>query len=138
MQPFFANVFVLRPSHHQVELAADVGELEDAVARGACDLLVVSHELDGHPSLQLTSRRCDREASGRGLGQEPEAFDIVRGRELPAWAADFDCASWAQFSLKFILSHPAVTCVLTETANPRHAADNLGAGFGRLPDEPTR
>ena len=65
-------------------------------------------------------------------------FDIVRGHELPAWAAEFDCHSWAQFSLKFILSHPAVHCVLTETANPRHAADNLGAGYGRLPDEAER
>jgi diketogulonate reductase-like aldo/keto reductase len=65
-------------------------------------------------------------------------FDRVRGHDLPGWAAEFDCGSWAQFSLKFILSHPAVTCVLTETANPRHAADNIGAGFGRLPDERTR
>ncbi len=67
-----------------------------------------------------------------------EYFNIVRGHELPAWAADIDCESWAQFSLKFILSHPAVTCVLTETANPRHAEDNLGAGFGRMPDEKQR
>ena len=65
-------------------------------------------------------------------------FDIVRGRDLPAWAADFDCASWAQFSLKFILSHPAVTCVLTETANPKHALDNFSAGLGRLPDTAER
>lgn len=65
-------------------------------------------------------------------------FDIVRGRALPEWAADFDCASWAQFSLKFILSHPAVNCVLTETANPDHLVDNLGAGFGRMPDEAHR
>jgi diketogulonate reductase-like aldo/keto reductase len=65
-------------------------------------------------------------------------FDIVRGRELPGWAADFNCESWAQFSLKYILAHPAVTCVLTETANPKHALDNLGAGFGRLPDEKER
>ena len=65
-------------------------------------------------------------------------FDRVRGHDLPGWAAEFDCESWAQFSLKFILAHPAVTCVLTETANPRHAADNIGAGFGRLPDGPTR
>lgn len=65
-------------------------------------------------------------------------FKRVRGHELPAWAADFDCASWAQFSLKFILSNPAVTCVLTETANPKHAADNIGAGFGRLPDDGER
>jgi len=65
-------------------------------------------------------------------------FDVVRDRELPEWAAGFDCESWAQFSLKFILSHPAVTCVLTETANPDHLRDNLGAGMGRLPDEATR
>ena len=65
-------------------------------------------------------------------------FSRVRGQELPAWAVEFDCESWAQFSLKFILSHPAVTCVLTETANPKHALDNIGAGFGRLPDEETR
>jgi len=65
-------------------------------------------------------------------------FDRVRGHDLPSWAAEFDCQSWAQLSLKFILSHPAVTCVLTETANPRHALDNIGAGFGRMPDETMR
>jgi aryl-alcohol dehydrogenase-like predicted oxidoreductase len=65
-------------------------------------------------------------------------FSIVRGKELPEWAAEFDCDSWAQFSLKFILAHPAVNCVLTETANPKHAVDNLGAGFGRLPDQATQ
>ena len=57
-------------------------------------------------------------------------FDLVRGKDLPPWADEFDCATWAQFSLKFILSHPAVTCVLTETANPKHAVDNLSAGVG--------
>ncbi|MEJ2604997.1 MAG: aldo/keto reductase [Gammaproteobacteria bacterium] len=67
-----------------------------------------------------------------------EWFRLVRGRALPPWAAEFDCDSWAQFSLKFILAHPAVTCVLTETANPKHAVDNVGAGFGPLPDEKTR
>lgn len=65
-------------------------------------------------------------------------FDVVRGHELPEWAAEFDCDSWAQFSLKFVLSHPAVTCVLTETANPKHMLDNIGAGFGRLPDDAMR
>jgi diketogulonate reductase-like aldo/keto reductase len=65
-------------------------------------------------------------------------FSIVRGHELPEWAAEFDCSSWAQFSLKFILSHPAVNTVLTETANPKHAVDNLGAGMGRLPDKAMR
>ncbi len=62
-------------------------------------------------------------------------FGRVSGRTLPDWAAEFDCATWAQFSLKYILAHPAVTCALTETTNPEHMADNIGAGFGRLPDE---
>ena len=65
-------------------------------------------------------------------------FGMVKGMELPAWAADFDCESWAQSSLKYIIAHPAVTCVLTETANPKHAIDNLGAGYGGLPDAVTQ
>ena len=65
-------------------------------------------------------------------------FPLVRGKKLPQWAADFDCESWAQFSIKYILSNPAVNCVLTETTKPHHAVDNLTAGFGRLPDDQTR
>ena len=65
-------------------------------------------------------------------------FGRVGGRELPEWAAEFDCASWAQFSVKYILAHPAVTCCLTETTNPSHMQDNIQAGFGRLPDGATK
>jgi aryl-alcohol dehydrogenase-like predicted oxidoreductase len=65
-------------------------------------------------------------------------FSIVKGHPLPAWAVEFDCTSWAQFSIKYILSHPAVVCVLTETSNPKHLLDNLGGGIGRLPDAATR
>ncbi|WP_420464046.1 aldo/keto reductase [Candidatus Palauibacter sp.] len=65
-------------------------------------------------------------------------FGRVSGRELPEWASEFDCASWAQFSLKYILEHPAVTCALTETTNPEHMEDNIQAAFGRLPDEATK
>ena len=67
-----------------------------------------------------------------------EYFGVVKGRKLPEWASEFDCESWAQFSLKFVLSHPAVNCAITETANPKHAVDNLGTGTGRLPDEKMR
>ena len=63
-----------------------------------------------------------------------EDFQKTKSRELPDWAAEFDCTSWAQFSLKYILAHPAVTCVLTETTNPEHMRDNLQAAFGPLPD----
>jgi diketogulonate reductase-like aldo/keto reductase len=65
-------------------------------------------------------------------------FPRVRGRELPDWAAQFDAGSWAQFFLKFVVSHPAVTCAIPATSNPRHATDNMGAGLGRLPDEDMR
>ncbi len=65
-------------------------------------------------------------------------FSRVRGRPLPDWAGEFDCSSWAQFFLKFVVSHPAVTCVIPATSNPNHLRDNMGAGLGRLPDEPTR
>ena len=65
-------------------------------------------------------------------------FGQVSGRELPPWVADFDCVSWAQFSLKYILAHPAVTCVLTETTNPEHMEENIQAGFGRVPDQATK
>lgn len=65
-------------------------------------------------------------------------FGLVSGRELPGWAADFDCASWAQFSLKYILAHPGVNCVLTETTNPQHMMENIESAFGRMPDETVR
>jgi aryl-alcohol dehydrogenase-like predicted oxidoreductase len=65
-------------------------------------------------------------------------FRQVAGKQLPAFAAEIDCTSWAQFFLKFILGHPAVTCPIPATSNPKHLADNLRAGFGRLPDAKQR
>ncbi len=61
-------------------------------------------------------------------------FKKLEGKPLPAWAAEFDCKTWAEFSLKYILAHPAVTCVLTETANPHHMEENALTASGRLPD----
>ena len=65
-------------------------------------------------------------------------FSRVRGKAVPPWATDFDCTTWAQFFLKYIVSHPAVTCAIPATNKPEHMADNMGAGYGRLPDQPTR
>ncbi len=67
-----------------------------------------------------------------------DLFRRVRGRDLPEWAAEFDCASWAQLFLKYLVAEPAVTCVIPATGNPAHMADNLKAGFGRLPDAQQR
>lgn len=65
-------------------------------------------------------------------------FQRAAGRELPEWAAEFDAKSWAQFFLKFIVSHPAVTCVTPSTTKPVNMIDNIGGGIGRLPDEAMR
>jgi aryl-alcohol dehydrogenase-like predicted oxidoreductase len=65
-------------------------------------------------------------------------FDRVRGKPLPPWAGELGCASWGQFFLRWIVSHPAVTCVIPATSKPRHMADNLAAGHAPLPDEGQR
>jgi diketogulonate reductase-like aldo/keto reductase len=65
-------------------------------------------------------------------------FRRVRGRALPEWAAEFDCANWAQLFLKYIIAEPAVTCAIPATSNPKHMADDLEAGTGRLPDATQR
>jgi aryl-alcohol dehydrogenase-like predicted oxidoreductase len=62
----------------------------------------------------------------------------VEGKELPEWAAEFDAKSWAQFFIKYALSHPAVTVVTPATSQARHMVDNIGAGIGRLPDDAMR
>jgi diketogulonate reductase-like aldo/keto reductase len=65
-------------------------------------------------------------------------FAHVRGRPLPKWAAELGCRTWAQFFLRYILSHPAVTCVIPATGNPAHALDCCEAGREPLPDEAAR
>lgn len=65
-------------------------------------------------------------------------FRAARSQPLPAWAAEFDCASWAQFFLKWVLAHPAVTVAIPGTGKAEHALDNLGAATGRLPDPAQR
>ena len=69
--------------------------------------------------------------------QAGRLFRATAGRELPDFAREF-AASWGQFFLKFIISHPAVTCVIPATSKPHHMADNLGAGFGNMPDRNMR
>ncbi|MDJ0709790.1 MAG: aldo/keto reductase [Woeseiaceae bacterium] len=69
--------------------------------------------------------------------QAGRLFDVVRGKQLPDFATEF-ADSWGQFFLKFITSHPAVTCAIPATSKPHHMADNLSAGFGNMPDPATR
>ena len=69
---------------------------------------------------------------------EGAMFRRVRGKPLPPWAAEIGVASWAQYFLKWIVGHPAITCVIPGTGKPEHVADNVAAGFGALPDEAMR
>jgi diketogulonate reductase-like aldo/keto reductase len=93
----------------------------------------------------LAAERIIPAAVDRGLAvianspfADGDYFGRLRGRALPDWAAEFDCESWAQFSLKYALGNPAVTCVIPATSNARHMMDNARAGFGRLPDPEMR
>jgi aryl-alcohol dehydrogenase-like predicted oxidoreductase len=67
-----------------------------------------------------------------------DLFRRLRARPLPDYAAEIGCASWAQLMLKFIVSHPAITCTIPGTSKVEHLRDNMQAGTGRLPDEKLR
>jgi diketogulonate reductase-like aldo/keto reductase len=67
-----------------------------------------------------------------------DLFSRTRAKPLPDWAAEFDCQSWAQFFLKWIVANPAVTCAIPATNKPRHLKDYMGGGIGRLPDSKMR
>ena len=65
-------------------------------------------------------------------------FDRFARHRLPDWAAEIDCENWAQFFLKFIISHPSVTCAIPATSRVGHLQQNMGAAYGRLPDQAMR
>ncbi|HYW03718.1 MAG TPA: aldo/keto reductase [Gammaproteobacteria bacterium] len=102
-------------------------------------------QLNYNIAVRDAERRLLPAAADRGVAtliNEPfgsgSLFRRTRGRPLPDWAAGIGCGSWAQYFLKFILGHPAVTCVIPATADPGHEADNVRAGYGRLPDAAER
>ncbi len=117
---------------------------------GELEQIMRSRPLD---FVQFTYNIVDREAEQRLLPLARERgiavlvnrpfrrgalIDAVQRHRLPAWAAEIDCANWAQFLLKFIVSHPAVTCAIPATSQVAHVIENMGAARGRLPDEAMR
>lgn len=76
--------------------------------------------------------------AGVSCGSGRNLFARVGDRPVPEWAAEFDATTWAQFFLKYVISHPAVTVARVGTTKPSHMLDNIGGGVGRLPDEVTR
>ena len=94
---------------------------------------------------RLTDERLLPLAHDRGIAtiinrpyQGGSLFRKVRGKPLPDWAGEIDCASWGQFFLKFIAGHPAVTCIIPATSKVRHILDNMAGGTGRVPDAAQR
>jgi diketogulonate reductase-like aldo/keto reductase len=152
--------------HNLVDLKTQLATLRKLKEAGRIRYIGVSHWVaSAHADLEKTLREeeldfvqlnysiVEREAEARllplaverrvaVLANRPlargELFDRVKGKPLPEWASSFDAASWGQFFLKFIVSHPAVTCAIPATAKVDHLRDNMGACFGRLPDPATR
>ena len=152
--------------HNLVDTDAHLATLAGWRQEGRVRYLGVTHyTASGHPGLEAAIRKhrpdfvqlnyslAEREAESRllPLAQAEGVAVLVnrplgqgrmlarlKGKPLPGWASEIDCASWAQLCLKFILGHPAVTCVIPGTRNATHLADNLGAARGRIPDAQMR
>jgi aryl-alcohol dehydrogenase-like predicted oxidoreductase len=152
--------------HNLLDVATHTRTLREWKAAGRIRYLGVTHYHEGayrelerlartreYDFVQLNYSMAEREADARLLAACADSgtavivnrpfshaglFGRVTGKLLPAWAADFDCASWAQFFLKWILGHPAVTCVIPGTGRLAHLRDNMQAGSGRLPDAAQR
>ena len=116
-------------------------DFERTMKAETLDFIQVDYALDNRE----TDKRILPLAAERGMAVminlpfgRGRLFNAVQGQKLPPWAAEFDCASWAQFFLKYIVSHPAVTCCMPGTAKVEYLLDNLGAARGRLPDAAMR
>ncbi|PYN34450.1 MAG: aldo/keto reductase [Candidatus Rokuibacteriota bacterium] len=116
-------------------------ELERVLRAETLDFVQVNYSLGEREA----ERRILPLARDRGvavLANRPFAegglFQRVRAQAVPSWAVEFDCESWAQFFLKWILANPAVTCAIPGTSRPQHLVDNLKAAVGKLPDEGMR
>jgi aryl-alcohol dehydrogenase-like predicted oxidoreductase len=152
--------------HNLLDVKTHLPVLRDMKARGTIRYLGVTHYQHGQfdtieklmkkeklDFIQIPYSIVDRLAEKRILPaakdtgtavivmtpfESGELFRKVKGKPLPALAADLDCTSWAQFFLKFIIGHPAVTCPIPATSKASHLVDNVGAALGRLPDPKQR
>lgn len=112
-------------------------EVEQILRTEKLDFLQINYSLMEPEAeqrlLPLAQERRIAVIANRPLGAG-DLFDKVRSKPLPDWATEFDCRSWAQFFLKWIVAHPAVTCAIPATDKPRHLEENMQGGIGRLPD----
>ncbi|KQP96731.1 aldo/keto reductase [Methylobacterium sp. Leaf117] len=117
------------------------GDLEALMKRETLDVIQVNYALDDRRAaeriLPLAAERGMAVMVNVPFGRD-RLFKAVQGRALPAWTAEFDCATWPQFFLKYVLGHAAVTCPIPGMAKAAYVEDNLGAARGRLPDAAQR
>ena len=125
-------------THYTASAHAEAGRW---LRTGRYDCLQINYSLAERDAektlLPLAMDRRVAVIANRPFG-EGALFRKVQGRALPPWAAELGIASWAQYFLKWIVSHPAITCAIPGTGNPRHVKDNLGAARGPLPDAAAR
>lgn len=159
--------FDLMQVHNMVDWEAHLPTLREWKAQGRLRYLgittshgrrhealleVIERERD-FDAVQFSYSIADREAEARLLPaaaahgkavivnrpfRTGELFELVAGKPVPAWAAELDCRTWAQYFLKFVISHPAVTCAIPATSSVEHMRDNMAALRGPLPDERQR
>ena len=161
-----ASSMDLMQVHNLVDVAVHTKTLEDWKAKGRVRYLGITHYTSSaygeverwlktgkYDFLQINYSLAERSAEDRLLPlamdkkaaviinrpfAEGAMFRRVRGKPVPEWAREFGAATWAQFFLKWIVSHPAVTCAIPGTGKPEHMLDNLGGGTGALPDAAMR
>lgn len=117
------------------------GELEKIISSTPLDFVQFNYSITN----RAAEKRLLSAAAHHGVATlinrpfgEGALFKIVQGKSLPDWAKEYNIGNWSQFFLKFIISHPAITCVIPATSKPAHAKDNFQAGHGHLPDEQAR
>ncbi len=116
-------------------------ELEKLVTTGDFDFVQINYSLDEPEAESRLLPACADSGTATLINRpfsQAGLFSTVRGRPLPPWCTELDCSSWAQFFLKWIISHPAVTCAIPGTRRVSHLDDNMQAGIGRLPDATMR
>lgn len=116
-------------------------QLEQVMRDEPIDFIGIDYAIDN----RTMEERIFPLAQERGIGVlvyapfgRTRLWDKVKGQALPEWAAEFDATSWGQFFLKFVIAHPAVTVATPATSRARHMIDNMGAAYGRLPDQAMR
>lgn len=166
MRKLHADPIDLMQVHNLVDVETQLQTITDWQRRGRIRYIGITHRTAAaYATLEklITTRKMDflqinysveeREAEQRLLpiamergiaviANRPfvggEIFGRLAKKPLPSWAADIDCSSWAQLMLKFVISHPAITCAIPATAKVEHLRDNMQAAFGRMPDAKMR